>query len=187
MQVGGVVSLLDSSPDALLAARAADGDESAFAVIVRRHGSYLRAFAARMLRSTSDADDVVQEALIIAWRRLPDLEDPSALRSWLTTIVSRKVTERARSAKPWTPIDDLELEGPASGPEESAVTSSRMHALDRVLRALPDDQRQIWVLREIAGYSYVQIAERLDTSAPTVRGRLARARATVLEQMSEWR
>lgn len=181
------MSLLESASDALLAARAADGDELAFGVIVRRHAPYLRAFAARMLRSNSDADDIVQEALIVAWRRLPDLDDPAALRSWLTTIVSRKAVERARSTKPTSDLDDIDLPAVGDDPETSALTSARMAALSAILRTLPDDQRQIWLLREVAGYSYAEIADRLDTSVPTVRGRLARARGTVLEQMTEWR
>ncbi|MET0589611.1 MAG: sigma-70 family RNA polymerase sigma factor [Naasia sp.] len=181
------MTALDAAPDALLAQRAADGDEVAFTVIVRRHGPYLRAFATRLLRSNSDADDVVQEAFIQAWRRLPDLQDPAALRSWLTTMVSRKVTDRIRATRPTDPIDDLELTDLLSGPEDQAIGSSRLRALARVLDTLPADQRQIWLLREVAGHSYTEISDRLGIPTPTVRGRLARARAHVLDRMSDWR
>ncbi len=185
--MGGKVAALDSAPDALLAQRAADGDEVAFAVIMRRHGPYLKAFATRLLRSNSDADDVVQEAFIQAWRRLPDLQEPAALRAWLTTMVSRKTTDRIRSRKQSDPLEDIEIPDLAGGPEDHALGSDKMRALARVLDTLPRDQRQIWLLREVAGHSYTEIAERLDMPVPTIRGRLARARAHVLDGMSEWR
>ena len=91
---------LSSATDAFLASRAADGDQIAFAVLVRRHAPFLVAFATKLTGSRADADDCVQEALITAWRRLPDLADPEKVRSWLTTIVSRKVTDRMRATSP---------------------------------------------------------------------------------------
>ena len=62
-----------------------------------------------------------------------------------------------------------------------------MEALSRVLGELPEDQRVVWVLKEVSGYSYDEIAEQVGVSAATVRGRLARARKTVIERMQEWR
>lgn len=178
---------LDDASDALLAERAADGDERAFAVIVRRHAPYLRAFALRLGGSGVDADDAVQEGLIIAWQKLPTLSDPERLRSWLSTIVSRRVTDRARSRRDADPIDGEEPAATSASPEARAETSSQLDALGGVLAALPEEQRQVWVLKEVGGFSYEEIAERTETSTSTVRGRLARARATVLEQMSGWR
>jgi RNA polymerase sigma-70 factor (ECF subfamily) len=62
-----------------------------------------------------------------------------------------------------------------------------MEALSAVLAALPEGQRQCWVLKEMGGYSYEEIAERLDMTTVTVRGKLARARATVVKEMEVWR
>lgn len=177
---------LETLSDALLAARAADGDQVAFGVIVRRHAPYLRAFATRLIGDPADADDAVQDALIVAWQRLPELDDPARLRSWLSTIVSRKAVDRARGRKPTAEIDEA-LPSPASTPEAHAETSSQLDALAAVLAKLPDEARQVWVLKEVGGYSYDEIAERLDIPVSTVRGRLARTRATVLEQMNDWR
>lgn len=177
---------LDEAADGLLAARAADGDEVAFAVIVRRHLPYLRAFATQLLRSSAEADDVVQDALISAWEHLPALRDPATLRGWLSTIVARKATDRLRSARPTTPIDELELADRADGPADRAELSSGMRELSRAISELPDDVRVVWVLRESSGVSYEDIAARLGVPVSTVRGRLARARAQLLEHMMEW-
>lgn len=177
---------LEGAADALLAQRAADGDEVAFAVIVRRHVPYLRAFAAQLLRSSADADDVVQDALITAWEHLPALRDPGTLRSWLSTIVARKATDRLRSRRETAVIDDLELPSAAEGPAERAELSSQMVALSRALADLPEETRIAWTLREVSGASYEDIAARLDVPVSTVRGRLARARARLLELMTEW-
>lgn len=180
------VGPLENASDALLAQRAADGDQIAFGVIARRHVPYLRAFATRLIGNAADADDAVQDALITAWKRLPELENPERLRSWLSTIVSRKAMDRARSRKQTSEIDEA-LPALTRTPEARAVDASQLDALARVLAGLPEESRQVWVLKEVGGYSYDEIAERVDASVSTVRGRLARARATVLEQMKEWR
>lgn len=173
--------------DAILAARAADGDERAFAVLVRRHSGYLVGFATRLLGSRADADDCVQESLIVAWRQLPDLREPARVRAWMSTIVARKATDRLRSRRPVTPIEDAEPEARGPGPDESAVASSQMEMLRRVLDDLPSAQRAVWLLREVSGYEYDEIARELGVSQTAVRGRLARARATIYERMAEWR
>lgn len=178
---------LDSASDSLLAERSADGDTLAFAVLVRRHGPFLRAFAARLTGSMADADDCVQEALITAWDKLPELQDPERVRSWLTTIVSRKATDRLRSRRPAEDIDDLEIEAREPSPERRAIASSQLDALKVALDALTAEQRSVWVLKEVGGHTYEEIAAQLDVPVATVRGRLARARAAVLESMEEWR
>lgn len=180
------MSALEEATDGLLARRAADGDELAFAVIVRRHAAYLRAVAARLV-GTGESDDAVQDALITAWDRLPDLADPNKLRSWLATIVARKATDRLRARRDSVPIDGEDPESPADGPEQRAVLGSQLEALRAAVSALPEDLRITWTLREYAGSSYEEIAERTEVPVSTVRGRLARARERLIESMSEWR
>ncbi|MET0726402.1 MAG: RNA polymerase sigma factor [Leifsonia sp.] len=181
------MTALDSAPDGILAERAADGDTAAFTVLVRRHGPFLRAFAARLTGSMADADDCVQEALITAWSRLPELQDPQRVRAWLTTIVSRKATDRLRSRPASESIDGLELEASEPSPERQAIASSQLDALKVALAALTPEQRAVWVLKEVGGDSYEEIAEQLEVPVATVRGRLSRARAAVLKSMEEWR
>ena len=117
------MSGLASATDATLVARAADGDQAAFGTLVRRHAPFLVAFATRLLRSRADADDCVQDALITAWRRLPELSDPTKVRSWLTTIVSRKATDRLRTRRPTAEIGE-ETVAHTADPVRTAVASS---------------------------------------------------------------
>jgi RNA polymerase sigma-70 factor, ECF subfamily len=181
------VTDLTTASDAILAERSADGDTVAFAVLVRRHGPFLRAFATRLTGSAADADDVLQEALIAGWNQLDTLADPSKVRGWFASIVSRKATDRIRSRKPVDELDEQRAELQERGPEQRAITTSQLDALGVILDSLPEGQRQCWVLKEMGGYSYEEIAEQLGTTVPVVRGRLARARATVIEQMEVWR
>ena len=181
------MAALDSASDAILAQRASEGDATAFEVLVRRHGPYLRAFAIRLTGSVADADDVLQDALITVWNQLHSLQDPSKVRSWMASILSRKATDILRSRRPADELDEELPDDGQSAPETRAVASSRMEALSAVLAALPEGQRQCWVLKEMGGYSYEEIAERLDMTTVTVRGKLARARATVVKEMEVWR
>ena len=178
---------LTTASDALLAERSADGDSAAFAVLVRRHGPFLRAFATRLTGSAADADDVVQEALIAGWGQLDSLADPAKVRAWLASIVAHKATDRIRARRPVDELDDQRAELVERGPEYRAITSSQLDALGAVLDALPEGQRQCWVLKEMGGYSYEEIAEQTGTTVAVVRGRLARARETVIAEMEVWR
>ena len=178
---------LSDADDRTVASRAADGDIRAFEILMRRYGSLLRAYAARIVRP-SDADDVVQETFVTAWQDLPDLENPASVRSWLTTIVTRKSIDRLRAERDHDSIDDHDdVADTADGPESTASASSLDEALSQALSTLPEDQRRCWVLREVAGYGYQEIAEQLDLPVSTVRGLLVRSRKTLVREMEAWR
>lgn len=181
------MSELAEASDALLAERSADGDAAAFAVLVRRHLPFLRAFATRLTGSAADADDAVQEGLIAAWRAIDSLAEPARVRSWLASIVSRKATDRIRSRRPSDELDEGLPAAASAEPARIAEARSGLDALSAVLAAMPEGQRACWVLKEVEGLSYDEIAERLGTTAVVVRGRLARARATVVAEMEAWR
>ena len=183
-----IASPLDTVSDQTLADRAADGDLRAFEVLVRRYGALMRVYATRVLGSNDETDDVVQESFITAWQQLHTLEDGSAVKSWLMRIVSRKSIDRLRARRPHVNIDDTDAPAPEShAPHVLAEVESQTEALSRVLAALPEDQRRCWTLRELAEYSYGDIAAELDLPLSTVRGLLARARKTLLREMEEWR
>ena len=183
-----VASPLDAAADQILADRAADGDLRAFEVLVRRYGPLMRVYATRVLGSNDETDDVVQESFITAWQQLGTLEDGSAVKSWLMRIVSRKSIDRLRARRPHVNIDDTDAPAPESNaPHVLAEVESQAEALALVLAALPGDQRRCWTLRELAEYSYGDIAAELNLPLSTVRGLLARARKTLLRQMEDWR
>lgn len=179
---------LDAAGDRLVAGRAADGDIAAFEVLVRRYTPMMRAYARRVLVSGADVDDVVQEAFVTAWQRLSDLEDLSAVKSWLMRIVGRKAMDRVRARRPQVPIDDIDH--PVStdaSPARTVEARAGVEALSAALGELPDAQRQSWVLREMGGLSYEEVAAELGVPVTTVRGLLARARKHIIVRMEEWR
>ena len=183
-----VPSPLDTASDLTLADRAADGDVRAFEVIVRRYGPLMRVYAARVLGSNDEMDDVVQESFITAWQQLSTLEDCGAVKTWLMRIVSRKSIDRLRARRQHANIDLTEPTAPENqSPHRLAEAESQTQALSRVLADLPEDQRRCWMLRELAECSYGEIAEELELPISTVRGVLARARKTLLREMEEWR
>jgi RNA polymerase sigma-70 factor (ECF subfamily) len=177
---------LSEADDRTVASRAADGDIRAFEILMRRYGSLMNAYAARIVRP-SDAEDVVQETFVTAWQDLPTLENLGSVRSWLITIVTRKSVDRLRSRRDQESLDDHEVEDTADGPEATAAASSLDEALSQALSDLPEDQRRCWVLRELAGYGYQEIAEELGIPVSTVRGLLARSRKTLVREMEAWR
>ncbi|MDF2443145.1 MAG: polymerase sigma-70 factor, subfamily [Subtercola sp.] len=187
MESRSMPSLADAD-DRTLAGRAADGDVRAFEVLVRRYSPLMRAYATRVLGSNDETDDVVQESFITAWQQLSTLEDPSVVRSWLMRIVSRRSIDRIRARRIHVDIDDHEQEAPqSSSPPQVAEAHSREAALSQALDTMPAEQRQCWILKEIAGYSYDDIARELDLPVSTVRGVLARARKNLIREMEAWR
>jgi len=185
---GQAASSLDRATDRLLADRAADGDVGAFSVLVRRYGPLMRVYATRILGSNDESDDVVQESFIAAWQQFGTLADGRAVKSWLMRIVSRKSIDRLRARRHYVIIDETDAPAPKNHEPHALVEAeSQTEALARVLADLPEDQRRCWSLREIAEYSYADIATELNLQVSTVRGLLARARKTLLREMEDWR
>jgi RNA polymerase sigma-70 factor (ECF subfamily) len=179
---------LETVDEAIVVGRAADGDERAFEVLIRRYGPLMRAYAARLLGDSGEADDAVQDAYVTAWQQLATLQDANAFKSWLMRILSRKCVDRIRARQDHDDILDHEQQAPeVSMPESAAVARSREEALSIALDSLPEQQRRCWILREIAEHSYEEIAEELLLPVSTVRGLLARARRALVREMEEWR
>ena len=175
----------------MLARRAALLDRAAFRVIVDRHGPALYRYARRMLDDPQDTEDCVQEAFAAAWTSLPQFAGRSSLRTWLFAITAHKVRSlqrrRTRTAMPlpFAPVDEVDPR--ATDPELSAEGADLLEALNAALRELPPGPRSTWLLREVEGLSYEQIAEVSGTTTSTVRGQLHRARGHLAQRMEVWR
>ncbi|MCT9821428.1 RNA polymerase sigma factor [Microbacterium sp. W1N] len=176
--------------DLILVARATDGDTEAFGEIVRRHSPIVRAYVWRIVGSLSEADDVVQEAFVIAWRKLPTLRDPAMVRPWLMRIASREAFGLLRRRRGEVSLDVDIVEPQARfdlQPETVAIRNAQLEALAAALGTLPENERRCWLLREIAELSYTEIADEMDIPLSTVRGYLARARSRITSRMEGWR
>jgi len=174
--------------DEFLVERALDGDAAAFETLVHRHEPLMRAYTSRIVGSRTEADDVVQESFIIAWRQLPALRYPGAVRPWLMRIARRQALAHIKRRPSDVPLSSLGTPVPIeTQPEILAVRNEELRALLIALDRLPEDQRRCWLLREFAELSYTEIAGEMQLSPATVRGKLARARTNVSAQMEEWR
>ncbi|MFG3026319.1 RNA polymerase sigma factor [Streptomyces sp. NPDC048254] len=177
-------------PDGLLAVRAAEGDEDSFAVLVRRHSLSLLTLARCMLGNPQDAEDAVQDAFVSAWRRLPEYRHGAEFRTWMYRITVNRCLTMRRSRLP--PLSLSTVVEPVAGdawsqPDRTAERDAATAALTRALAELDAEQRICWILREVQGLPYKEIAHLTRTSEPTVRGRLFRARRSLQEAMDPWR
>lgn len=195
-QARGSSTAADVSPaltrqdDALLASRAAEGDEKAFEALVRRHTPVLLNLGVRMLGSKADAEDAVQDSFVSAWRRLPEFRGDAAFLSWMYRIMTNRCLNVLRSRRPTEPLGEGEepsVPEHLSSPVKAAEGTAVVRDLSSALATLGPGQRACWVLRELHGLSYREIGEVLDISEQAVRGRIFRVRRFLTEAMSAWR
>ncbi|NKQ52129.1 sigma-70 family RNA polymerase sigma factor [Amycolatopsis sp. K13G38] len=178
-----------SLDDATLVARARDGDVHAYEELVRRYQGPMFRLALRMLGSTGDAEDIVQDVFLTVWRRLGQLQQDAAFVGWLYRTTTNRCLNAIRARRPMADVDPdtTETRRGDARPERAAEVSAQMRALLDALEQLTPQQRACWLLREVHGRSYEEIAAAVDSSTTAVRGRIARARAQLAEVMQPWR
>lgn len=179
----------DPLDDATLVARSRDGDMRSYEVLVRRYQGPIYRLALRMLGSAGDAEDAVQEVFLTVWRRLSQLQDDVAFVGWLYRTATNRCLNVIRARRPQADVelDEHESVSPRSRPDHVAEVSEQMSALGQALTSLTPEQRACWLLREVHGRSYDEIAHAIGTTSQAVRGRIARARAQLAEVMAPWR
>ena len=98
-----------------LVERARSGDREAFAVLVHQDGDSLYAVAHRILRDTGLAEDALQNALVLAWRRLPHLRDADRFEAWIHRILVHACYDESQRARSWTAtVRVLPIDGPST-------------------------------------------------------------------------
>jgi len=176
--------------DALLAVRAAEGDEAAFAVLVQRHAPALIRLATSLLGTAAEAEDAVQDAFLSAWRRLPEFQGRAAFGTWMYRIVTNRCLNVLRARRPVAP---LEAAGEVPAAEHTVsparITEGRdaVRELRDALDLLSAEQRACWVLRELDGRSYEFVADAVGISQEAVRARVFRARRCLTQALGAWR
>ena len=179
------------SDDSQQIAAALAGDRAAFGVLVNKYQDRLYNSLLRVLGSTEDASDVVQEAFTQAFLKLDTYRGSAAFYTWLYRIAFRRALDLRRRARPTASIDEVKeqagVEPADCRAEPSAAASLRERAgqVHRALDLLSDEHRRVLVLREIDGYSYDEISKILEVPVGTVRSRLFRARLEMKQRLDE--
>jgi len=172
-----------------------DGEVDAFAELMRRTQRAAYRLARRITRRHEDADDVVQDAYVKAFRALDRFALDRPFGPWFLTIVSRTALTRIRDGarRAAESLDAPGYDGLAplservADPAVDAETLERRLRIERAMAGLSDDHRAILALRVEGDLSYAQIAETLDVPLGTVMSRLARAREALLAALGEER
>jgi RNA polymerase sigma-70 factor (ECF subfamily) len=175
--------------DELLLARLAEGDPSAFRLVVDRHLSMALGVARRVLRDEAEAEDVAQEAMLRLWRNATSLElGPGGFRPWLRRVVTNLCIDRVRAGKHLTVVEELPEQSVPAGQFESLSNSESGRRVEDALKALPERQRLALTLFHYEGASQSEIAAALGVSDEAVESLLARGRRTLKTTLkNEWR
>lgn len=174
--------------DGALVRQAREGDTVAFERLVHRYSGPVYRITLRVLGDAHTAQDATQETFVIAWWRLGDIRTGQAFAAWLYRVATTSALRALRERRVQTDLDSVRPPESRSGdPEQEALAGDLLAALRRALGRLTPEQRTCWVLRELEGLSYEEIAAVTRCGPDTVRGRLHRARARLAAELTAWR
>ena len=173
--------LLRFAADEKLIALVRRGRDDAFEVLVDRYRARLLTFCRNMLRSAEDAEDVLQEVLVNAYRAIRADDRPIATKPWLYRIARNRCLNHLRrtSAHGVESMDVFEALEPTAS--ETVERREQLGEIVTDVKRLPEQQRAALLLREMEGLGYQQIAGVLDTTVPSVKSLLVRARMGLAE------
>jgi RNA polymerase sigma-70 factor (ECF subfamily) len=169
---------MDEDQQAIAHVLAGAGD--AFRGLVERHQHLVWTFAWNMLRNDADAEDLVQEVFVAAFRNLGTFDAARArFSTWLLTIARNRCCTLLKARVPAVASD--ELPDSDASPESAVVDSELWQQLDAALARLPIEQRSAFVLAEIQELPYSEIAAVEGIEIGTVKSRVSRAKARLRE------
>lgn len=166
--------------------RAQRGEGKAFSELVRRYQDRVYRFLLRLTRSPDDALDLTQDTFLRAYQSIDRWRPDALFRTWLFRIARNAAFDLLRRDKRVEFVEleeDAEIADMGVGPESVLETTQRYRLLESALETLPAEHREILLLREIEEMSYEEIAQVLDLAMGTVKSRIARARAALIDRM----
>jgi RNA polymerase sigma-70 factor (ECF subfamily) len=167
-----------------LVARAADGDLQAFEVLVRRYQLPIFRLCLGMLGNRHDAEDAAQDAFLTAWRAIGRFRGESKFSTWLYRLaVNRCLRHLARQTAQSDELTDRA--GTLGDPEAEFEAVQRLEDIAAAVAKLTPEQRVPFILREVEGLTYNEIAEVLGVTMTAVKSRLNRARVELARLLDE--
>ena len=163
-------------PDELLVRAVLDGNVDAFAVLVARYRDRLARYATRLLGNVEDAEEVVQDTFVRAYRAIGRCEDPARFGSWLFSIlINRCRTAGGRSTRRSRTVTSDEAAVLAASVEPSVDRSAWREEIERALERLDDDEREAFLLKHVEELSYEEMAEITGVGISALKMRVKRA------------
>lgn len=166
------------------------GQTALFEVLMRRHNERVYRAARAIIKDESEAEDIMQQAYVNAYSHLRQFGGRSKFSTWLVRIAVNEALARARQRGRQEPFDDtlVQLEAvmmkrPPGDPERQAFSGELRVLLEGAIDRLPDGAREVFVLREVEGFSTAETAAVLEVSEDVVKTRLSRARAALRHQV----
>jgi RNA polymerase sigma-70 factor (ECF subfamily) len=171
---------------------AQSGEEAAFEELIRRHQQRVFGLVSGILRRREDVEDVVQQVFLKVFVSLKRFDQRAAFSTWLYKISVNECWDylRKKKVRPLVYEADLSeeqvsrLDGVVSADQPQASSSDRAEArdlLERMMEKLPEQDRELLVLKEVEGFSVQELAEILELNVNTVKVRLFRARARLMD------
>lgn len=176
-----------SDRDAAIIRRVRGGDVEAFSGIVERyHGRCLR-YALRMLGNMADAEDVIQDSFVRAFRALPTYDERGTFAPWLFRIVVNRCRSagaaRQRRRDRFVPFQPERFEEPMEGDPAAAALWRRL--VGEALKRLPTPQREAFLLKHVEELSYEEMEQVTGASESALKMRVKRARAALQDILKE--
>jgi RNA polymerase sigma-70 factor (ECF subfamily) len=186
------------SEEMQLVRRAKRGDDQAFEELVRRYDRNVFRIAQHITQNREDAEDVVQEAFLKAYRNLEKFQEQSKFYTWLVRIAVNEALMKLRRRKPERTVsldEDVKTEDDSlprevadwsPNPEQMYNQEELRDILTRTIQGLPSGFRTVFVLRDVEGLSTEETAQALELSIPAVKSRLLRARLQLRERLNRF-
>jgi RNA polymerase sigma-70 factor (ECF subfamily) len=174
------------------------GDKAEFARMVETYSGTIYRLALKMLNNSQDAEDILQETFIKAFRSLKGFDGRSSLSTWLYRIATNEALMHLRKKRPDTisidqPVETDEGEQEPRQivdwcciPEDELMTAESRVYLDKAIDSLPETLKVVFLLRDIEELSTQEVSEVLGLSETAIKTRLSRARMRLREELSAY-
>ncbi len=175
-----------------------EGDRAEFARLVEQYSPMIYRLGLKMLNNPQDAEDILQETFIKAYKHIKNFDGRSSISTWLYRIATNEALMMLRKKRPelvsfdmpstyeTEPQEPLQIIDWCCLPEEEYLTAEGRLRLDEAAERLPESLRIVFVLRDIEGLSTRETAQVLDISETAVKTRLSRARLRLREELSTY-
>jgi RNA polymerase sigma-70 factor (ECF subfamily) len=177
--------------DEQIVSQVCGGQTALFEVLMRRHNERIYRAARAIVRDEAEAEDIMQQAYVNAYAHLHQFDGRARFATWLTRIAVNEAIARARRRGRYEPFDEQATFHPITpmrttpDPEYATFSRELRGILEDAVDALPDGQREVFMLRQVEDLSTTETAECLGVTEDVVKTRLVRARAALREHLLE--